>query len=447
MDTEKTAQPAVKPDEKVQDNTPETAEEQAQARKKRNKNKGAGQVNPRQQRREEQARRKAEEAERAQKVIDAIKVSPPARPSRPRRRHWGVLVSFFVFVCLPLAVEWWYLHARAADQYASDVGFSVRTEETSSAMELLGGLSQISRASSSDTDILYEFIQSQELVSRIDERLNLREIYSKPENDPVFSFPENGTIEDLVDYWSRMVKIDYDATAGLLVLRVLAFDPVDSHTIASVIFEESSAKINELSAIAREDATRYAREELEVAIERLKQARRAITDFRNKHQLVDPQTDIQGQIGLLNTLQQQLAEALIELDILSTTTSETDPRVVQVQRKIDVIRARIRAERQKFGQAGALSGEAYSTLLGDYEELDVDREFAEQAYLSALSAFDEAKAEAQRQSRYLAPFISPTRAEKSTYPRRDMILLISALFIVLSWSTGVLLSYAIKDRR
>lgn len=442
MDTEKPAEPNSAHVDPAQD-TP-SADGTPGAPKKSG---GKGKINPHKIKREEIARRKAEEAERAQQVIDAIKVAAPANPARPRRRHWGAFASFFVFVMLPMAVIWWYLEERATDQYVSHVGFSVRTEEVSSAMELLGGLTQISRASSSDPDILYEFIQSQELVERIDRELNLRAIYSKPENDPIFSFPEEGTIEDLVDYWGRMVRIFYDGTAGLLELRVHAFDPQDAQNIADAIFVQSSAKINELSAIARADATRYSREELEIAIERLKKARRAITDFRNLHQLVDPQTDIQGQTGLLNTLQQQLADSLIELDLLATTTSETDPRVVQVRRKIDVIQARIRAEREKFSQASALSGEAYSTLLGQYEELAVDREFAEQAYLSALSAFDQAKAEAQRQSRYLAAFISPTRAERSTYPQRRSILLLSALFITLTWATGVLLVYAVKDRR
>jgi len=395
----------------------------------------------------ENARKKEEEETRKQALIDKIKVLPPARPAKPKRRHWGILISYLIFVMVPLSVLWWYLSERAADQYVSHVGFSVRTEEASSAMELLGGLTQISRTTSSDPDILYEFIQSQELVARIDERMDLRALYSKPENDPFFTFPEDGTIEDLVSFWSRMVKIFYDGSAGLIELRVLAFDPDDAQRIATAIFEESSAKINELSAIARADATRYSREELEVAIERLKDARRAITDFRNTHQLVDPQIDIQGQVGLLNTLQQQLADSLIELDLLAVTTSSDDPRVVQANRKIEVIRARIDDERRKFGQVGALSGEAYSVLLGDFEELTVDREFAEQAYLSALSGFDQSQAEASRQSRYLAAYISPTRAERSTYPRRQTIMGLSTLFILLGWATAVLLAYAIRDRR
>ncbi len=404
-------------------------------------------INPHKVKREEIARRNAEESERARKVIEAINVSPPAQAARPRRRHWGVISSLFIFVALPVFITWWYLEHRAADQFVSHVGFSVRTEEMSQSLGILGGLTQHSSASSTDTDILYEFIQGQELVAQINQKIDLRSLYSTPENDPIFTFDTAGSIEDLVRYWARMVKINYDSTAGLLELRVFAFNPDDAQQIARLIFEESSAKINELSAIARDDATRYSREELEVAISRLKNARRSITEFRTEHRLVDPESDILGQVGLLNTLQQQLIEASIELDLLSVTTSSKDPRVLQAERKVKVISARIDEERQKFAQAGSVSGKAYSVLVGDYEELAVDLEFAQESYLSALAAHDQAKAEAQRQSRYLAPFISPTLAERSTYPKKQSIILISTVFIFLSWATAVLLLYAIKDRR
>ncbi|WP_411958363.1 hypothetical protein [Paracoccus homiensis] len=98
---------------------------------------------------------------------------------------------FVLLVLVPVAISGWYLWTRAADQYASHMGFSVRSESGASSSELLGGLTSLvgmSDSSSSDTDILYKFIQSRDLVERVDNRLNLREIWSKPENDPVFSY-------------------------------------------------------------------------------------------------------------------------------------------------------------------------------------------------------------------------------------------------------------------
>jgi capsular polysaccharide transport system permease protein len=245
-----------------------------------------------------------------------------------------------------------------------------------------------------------------------------------------------------------MVTIYYDAGTGLMEVRVLAFDPVEAQAISTALFDESSAMINGLTAIAREDATRYAREDLDRAVEGLKEARAALTEFRARTQIVDPNADIQGQMGLLNTLQAQLANALIELDLLSANAREGDPRIRQAEERIAVIENRIAAERAKFG-AGEADGSrgAYATLINEYEGLIVDREFAETSYVAALTNFNAAQAEALRQSRYLAPHIRPTLAESSEYPQRGMLLGVLALILFMGWSILVMLYYSIKDRR
>ncbi|MEM9249434.1 MAG: hypothetical protein AAGB05_12160 [Pseudomonadota bacterium] len=370
-------------------------------------------------------------------------------PARPRARHGWMVALFFLFVVAPVAAAAWYLYTHAADQYASTLAFSVRKEEGPSASELLGGISNLTGgASSSDTDVLAEFIQSQNLVSQIDDQLDLRAIYTKPENDPVYTLRKDAPIEDLVRYWNRMVTLYYDGAQGLIELRVLAFEAQDAQNIAIAVYDESTEMINALTAIARDDATRFARDDLEVAIERLKSARTALTEFRSRTQIVDPTADIQGQMGVLNTLQAQLADSLVELDLLRETTRESDPRIRQTEQRILVIEKRIDEERAKFGIGGGDSSElAFADLMGQYESLIVDREFAEQAYLSALTNFDAAQAEAQRQSRYLAAHIQPTLAESAEYPRREMLLLVLAFFAVSLYATLILIYYSIKDRR
>lgn len=206
--------------------------------------------------------------------------------------------------------------------------------------------------------------------------------------------------------------------------------------------------INQLSAIAREDAIGYAEAELEVAVDRLKTARTALTEFRNRTQIVDPTIDTQNQMGLLVNLQQQLAESLIDLDLLQSTTQSNDPRITQAERRVEVIESRIEAERRKLGLGSSgEGGEVFANLVGEYESLIVDREFAEAAYTSALAAYDSARAEAQRQSRYLAPHVRPTLAESAQFPERMNIMLLSALFLLFGWAIGVLIYYSLRDRR
>ncbi|GGX70575.1 hypothetical protein GCM10007385_44530 [Tateyamaria omphalii] len=325
----------------------------------------------------------------------------------------------------------------------------MRSEEQSSAVELLGGITDLSGSSSSDTDILFSYLTSQELVSKVNDRVDLSAIWSRVSvrQDPVFAYDPEGTIEDLLGHWESKVNIVYDSGTRLMELRVMAFDPADAQAVAQAILDESTEMINQLSAIAREDAIKYSRDELEVSIERLKDARLALTQFRNRTQIVDPSIDTQNQMGVLVTLQQQLADSLIELDLLSDTTRSDDPRISQANRRVEVIQSRIEAERQKLGLGTRGEGDVvFADLVGEYESLIVDREFAETAYTTALAAYDGAVAEARRQSRYLAAHVQPTLAQKAEYPERLWTTMLIALFSFLSWGIVCLVFYSLRDR-
>lgn len=372
-------------------------------------------------------------------------VRPAASPARIERRHKVIALSFLLAVLLPILISAWYLWARAEDQYASYLGFSVRTESAPAAAELMGGLSTLvgmTSSTSTDSDILYKFIQSQDLVDRVNARLDLREIWSRAEGDPVFSYRGDGSIEDLLAEWERKVRIYYDN--GMIDLRVLAFTPEDSHAIAQAILDEGTIRINELNDIAREDTLRYAREELDQSLERLKEARQAVTEFRNRHQLVDPSADVQGQVGVVSSLQQQLAEQLVALGLLRANAQANDPRIEQGELRISIIREQIEAERLKFGSE---TGEALSDVVGQFESLSVDRQFAETSYTASLAAYDAARAEAARQSRYLAAYVRPTLAQTAEYPEREKLMAILSGFLLILWTIGVLIFYSLRDRR
>ncbi len=357
-------------------------------------------------------------------------------------------LGFVLSVLVPVGATIVYLTYWAEDQYASTVAFSVRTESMRSPLELIGGIADLPSAGTADADILYRFIHSQELVETLNAELGLVGIFARATGDPVFAFPASGSIEDLTAYWRRMVRVVFDPGPGLIEVRVLAFDPVDARRISTGILNECARLVDELSRIARDDTTAFARAELARAVERLKDARERLTRFRSETQIVDPSADLQGQMGLLGSLEEQLAATLIEADLLRESTQEGDPRLRQADRRISVIESRIAAERRKLGHGvGGSDGGDYASLLSEFERLAVDREFAEESYRAALAGYDQAQAEARRKSRYLAAHIKPTLAETSEHPRRMVLTGLVAFFSVCLWALAVLVHYSIRDRR
>ncbi len=376
---------------------------------------------------------------------------PLARPASMKRRHWGLVASFVALVLVPLAAVIFYLWVVAEDQYASTAGFTVRSQESSGANDLLGGLAQFAgNSTASDSDILYEFIQSQEMVEAVDGAVDLQGHYSAVwPRDWAFGLWPEATVEDLTWYWQRIVGISFDSGSGLIEVQALAFDPDTAQAITQAVVRESQIRINALNEQARADAMRYAQADLDEALERLKAARLALTQFRTRTRIVDPEADIQGRMGVMNNLQQQLAEALIQYDLLRGTVGENDVRLKQAQQQIDVIRDRINIERQTFTSNNTDTGgvgEDYPSLIAEFERLTVDREYAEESYRAALTALEVARDDAARQSRYLATYINPTRASEAEYPRRSVLAALAGLFLLLAWSIMALIYYSIRDR-
>ena len=375
---------------------------------------------------------------------------PVVRPAKIKPRHRGLILSLALVIALPVLLTTIYLTVFAQPQYASQVGFTIRQEETGNASDLMGGLSGLLGSPvQGNADLLFEYVQSQEIVERIDARFDLIAHYAETwPRDPVFSIWPTALIEDVHWFWNRMVRLNYDKATGMMLVQVRARDPASAQQLAQLIVSESELMINRLNEAARRDTMRNAEADLEAALERLRSARQALSEFRARTQILDPQADIQGRMGVLNVLQQQLAEALVEYDLLMTQISDTnDPRLRQMQRRIEVVRNRINEERRDFAQQDVTGDDTdYPRLIAQYESLLVDQTFAEATYQAALTAFDAARSNASRQTLYLANFIQPSLAQRAQYPQTFLIIALAAGFMTLIWSVMALIYYSLRDR-
>jgi capsular polysaccharide transport system permease protein len=376
----------------------------------------------------------------------ALPAFPADRWRRPRR-HLGLASSFVVLVVLPFVATAFYMFAVAADQYHSEAAFSVRSEDRSgaSALGVLGAITQIGVGSASDTDILHDFILSQGLVEAVDADLDLRAIFAKAGNDPVFGFRDDGTVEALLRYWTRMVHVTHDTRAGTISLRADAFVPEDAQAIAAALLAQSGRLVNDLSDQARHDAVRFAEADLADAERGLRRLRAQLAQLRDQTRMIDPAADVAGQMGVVGALQAELAEALIARDSLTAYAGPADHRVVKADRRIAAIEDRIAAERSALG-AGP-DGADPSAVMGRYEAILTDIEFAQAAYTQALTNLALARAESRREARYLAVHIEPTLAQSSLYPRRGLLTALAGLGLLLGWAVLAVAFYNIRDSR
>ncbi len=390
----------------------------------------------------------------ATEAVSRQRMAQAAERKKPRRQRRWVGYSYVLLVLLPTFVVSLYYALISADQYMVETRFAVRNASMSTGSSLLSTLGLgLGGTSVSDTYIVLEYIHSREIIDRIGADLDLKRLFRRVPTDYYASLPEDATREELLEYWEWMVEVNLDHTSQILTVRTYAFTPRDARDLAAAILRESERKINELSEKARRDAVAYAEEEVRKAEERVRRIRQRFLQFRNKTQQIDPAKQAQVQLMLIGKLEEQLTDLRTKLSEARSYLSETAPSVVFLKNRIRAVEKQIAEERRKLGDKKnlAMPGKAagdgtLSRTLSEYEELLVEREFAEKFYLSALRGLEEARLLANRQQRYLATFEAPYLPDEALYPKRIRNTIFVFLALSLFWGLGMLLAQSIRDR-
>lgn len=371
-------------------------------------------------------------------------------PDIPVRRASGRFwLGLLLMVAMPVAGSAWYLWEQAADRYASRTAFSIRSNDTTAPLEIFGSITQLGTSSAMmDGEILYDFIQSQPMLETVAEQMELDQVYNRAPEDWLFRLGADQPVEELLDHWHLMTDVSIDPATGILTVEARAFDPLEAKQIATAVLEASTALVNALSEAARADAVRYAAVELEEAEARLRRIRTDLRAFRDLEQEVDPTQNAQAALGLVATLEEDRARTQVQLDQLAGILNPQAPRVQALRRRIATLDGQIAAERTRLGSGNpAREGRQLADVVGDYEELVVDREFAEQAYTLALATYEQAQAEARRQNRYLAVHIEPTLSEEAEYPDRWTWLATLSAISLAFWAIASLVTANIREHR
>ena len=374
-------------------------------------------------------------------------VSLDARPQN--RRPSRLLVSFLLCVVLPLIAATLYYATFATDRYAARAGFSIRGVDTNAGIDGIGALTGLASTGSttSDSYIVLSYLGSRELLEAVDLELDLRGVYSSHDVDPLSRLDSFATVEDFLKYWNRRIHTQFDPTSGIIEFEVQSLSPEHAQEIAAVVLRLTQTLVNELSANARSDALRFAREEVALQEARLRQALSLIRDFRASEQSVDPAASAALDIELIANLEARFIDVNARIAVLRQTLDENAPSLTALRRNAEALSAQIVERREAIGSEviGESGISAVSQQLALYEELEVERSLAQQAYASALASLEQARRDADRQQRYLAIHLRPQAPESAQYPRSLRNLLILGFALVAAWGIGALMTYSVRD--
>lgn len=376
-----------------------------------------------------------------------IQIGGRRRTTLQQWRRRLALFTFFPFVILPIVLAVAYFGFIAADRYAVEVKFAIRSPTGFSPTDMIGIVTGTSAAGSTflDSYIVSDYIESGEMLDQLEKRIDIRSVYDNDAADFVMRFDGTKSREDFLDYFGWVRSVYFDNSSQVITFEVQAFTAEDAQTVAQEILLLTEELVNRLSEEARLDTVKTAEAEVARVEKALREKRLAVSAFRERHQDIDPLASVGTKQTILAALENELAAAISERDALLKRLSATSPQIRIKNDKINALEAQIADQRARLGSGTGETSESLTKRVGAYEELKVDREFLERAYLSALSSLEAARLEADRQQRYVATFVRPVKPEEAIYPMRVLDIFLVAVFAIMGWGIATMAIYIVRE--
>jgi len=356
------------------------------------------------------------------------------------RRHLGVLL----FVALPTVLTAFYYWVIAADLYASESSFIVRTP---SKMQVSGiaGLLQSTGVGGGREDVyaVQTFATSRDALAILSKEIDLKAIFNRPEADLLAAYPNPidwDSAEDFHQYFQRRVAVVYDTTTGISTLTVKAFRAEDAQLIANTLLSLSEQLVNRLNARAHDSAVRSAETDVKASEDEVRVVQQGLLEYRNRESLLDP-----GKAS--SAIFEGQAKTEAELLGSRTRLSELKRSAPQSPMLAD-LQAHVRAlEEQLDSQRARLTGGdgAMAPKLSSYEQLMLQKEFVTRKLTSALASLEASRAEARQQQIYLERVVDTSLPDRAQYPKRLEAVLIVFISCFILFSIGNLLISGVRE--
>ncbi|MEO9518314.1 MAG: capsule biosynthesis protein [Paracoccaceae bacterium] len=362
--------------------------------------------------------------------------------TRRRRRKMALLLTrltFFVF--LPTLLAGVYFFQIATPMYSTKSEFTIIQNEggASAAGGLLAGTQF---ATSGEAISTQGFLQSKEAMLRLDDDLGFKGHFQQESIDEIQRLDPEATLEEAYKTYKKNVKIGFDPTEGVIRMEVVAADPQTATDFAQRLISYAEERINNLSRDKREDQMREARNSLELAESRRREAQEELVRLQLSGSTLDPEAVIIGLRSQINQVELQLIEKELELQALQDNQRPNRARVEGAQG--DVQRLQVQLDKLNARMVDVSQGEnSLANLSVRIQLAQADIATRDLMLQSAVQQLEQAQSEANRQVRYLTVGVNPVTPQEASYPRAFentilAFLIFAGIYLMISLTASIL---------
>ncbi|WKD27072.1 chain-length determining protein [Halomonas sp. KG2] len=351
--------------------------------------------------------------------------------------HWAV-----AFVAILLVSFYWFVWAE--ERYVSRATVVLESPQVATPEFSLSSLMSGGGGNTHDLLLLREHLLSVDMLRLLDEQLDIRQHYS--EHGDIFAKlrDPNVPIEDLHKYYLRRVEVELDEYAGVLNIHVQGYTPEFAHDMAALLLEAGENHMNTMGHRLAEEQVRFLEQQMIRLEDRFRETRTELLEFQNEYGLVSPTSTVESINQVVATLEGDLARLQAQRNALASFQSSQSAELRQVERSITALRDQIVEQRDRLAQA---TGNSLNRVSAEYETLELQAQFAQETYSSALAALENTRLEAARQLKQVSVLQSPLFPEYPTEPNR---LYNSSVFAIITIFLAFILSMImmiVKDHR
>ncbi len=351
------------------------------------------------------------------------------------------LAAVFAFAA---ALYWTFL---ASDRYVSETHVIVQRTDMAvgpavDVASLIGGQGGHSRP---DQMLLRDYLLSIDMLKQLEKKLKLSAHYSDSERD-LFSrmWLQRPSIEWLHRHFLGRTSVEFDEYAGVLMIRVEAYDAGTAQAIARNMVAAGEQFMDEMARKLAREQVGYLEKQVRQNAERAIAARQAVVAYQNRKGMVSPEAAAENLIGIIGRLEAQRAELQIERNALQSYLVPTHPSIVQINQQLAAIERQIAGEQAKLA---APAGKTLNRTVEELQRLQLEAEFQQEVYKSTLAALEKGRVEATRTLKKLSVLQAPHLPEYPLQPKRIYNIIVYTMLSFLVASVLKLLVAAIRDHQ
>ncbi|MHA3915904.1 capsule biosynthesis protein [Halovulum sp. GXIMD14793] len=363
---------------------------------------------------------------------------------RRRRKLQRLLLRLTVFVFLPTWIVGYYYWAVATEMYETNSAFVIQTADSlSSGGGGLGGiLAGTGFATSQDSVVVQDYLQSREAFGLLERDHGFTEHFLNPEIDSIQRLSAEPTPDEAYKLYSKKVKIGYDPTEGVIRMTVVAADPKTSQIFAEALVRYAEERVDTLSRAARGDRMEQAEARYRDMEAKRLQAQQKVLELQQQRGVLSADVELQSQMSIIQQLEVQFVERELALQEILDNPRPNQTQVDVLRRELGRLRERIDQRRADLTEAneGSISlARIGAELLAAQTDLET-RQLLEKESLAAMEA---SRLEAERQVRYLSLAVRPVAPVEPTYPKKlestaMAFLVFCAIYIMASLTISIL---------